>query len=1043
MKRNRRKQLKETHCSTGIVPAGTITGANDWIARVHWSPSGDAISAAARHSISVWEVPSGILRFRRLLEAFHVFNAAWSPDGQTIASTSNDGTVRFWNSQDGQLISSLKVAPSRAEKRLLDVRGFSWSPTGGTFATASDGGVLIWDTASHKLVSELKGSSSPITIEWSPNGKYVATSSYEGAVYVWRPDTAALVARFEGSCSPGLAWSPDSSRIAFGNRLQLNIWDLEKNRLLHVLEGHQTPIANVGFSNDGKLLASVDGRHGGTIAQQSRQTLIWSTETLGVVGSIRERSSGWYLFVPVAFSPTSVTLATSVGHDEEVQLWDVKELTTGRGITLKTVLYKNAKVALLGDSGVGKTGLGLVLSNKPFVATESTHGRHVWMLESGTTEIAPGRHEIRELVLWDLAGQPGYRLVHQLHLADVSLALIVFDARNELDPFSGIRHWHRALKQAKRHLKNTCKQILVAARIDRGPIGLSESRINALRDEIGIEVYVETSAKEGLGIPELANLVKTSVDWTSVPTVSSNSLFQSIRKFIAKEKDAGKILATRDELFTSFEKHRKENVVSLREEFNTCIDSLQTLGLVRTFSFGNFVLLQPEVLDTYASSIIFAAKDEPDGMGTIVEDVVRLGKFKIPSDKRIASQETEKLLLIAMIEDLVKYEIALREPANDGQLLVFPSQLTKENPDLPEPPGKALSISFDGLVLNIYATLVVRLSHSGIFERQEMWRNAVVFKTGASAHCGLFLTEIGDGRGTLTTFFDTNTPEQIRSQFEDYVETHVIQRGIPGSVVKSRAFVCPDPTCATPVSSIAVKRRMERGYTSIECNVCGQIISLAQPPTAPELRGTTAQIDRKAAARRLRDTAMISATGEMHTRNFGAWAGSKLTTLALVFTDVVGSTNLGLRVGDEQMGEIRRAHFSEGRDLIAKHKGYLVKTIGDSLMVAFRTAAEALNFVIAYQSNTGDDKIQIRAGIHVGPVDIDEEDAFGSMVNYAARVVSCAKGAEIWLSDRARADILLRKAKAHEALRWSAHKKILKGFNETQVLWSLQQTHPK
>jgi class 3 adenylate cyclase len=182
---------------------------------------------------------------------------------------------------------------------------------------------------------------------------------------------------------------------------------------------------------------------------------------------------------------------------------------------------------------------------------------------------------------------------------------------------------------------------------------------------------------------------------------------------------------------------------------------------------------------------------------------------------------------------------------------------------------------------------------------------------------------------------------------------------------------------------------------------------------------------------------MISATGEMHTKGFSRWAGSKLSTLALVFTDVVGSTSLGIELGDEQMGDIRRAHFRKGGSIIRRHKGYLIKTIGDSLMVAFRTATEALNFSMAFQKNTGDEKIQIRAGIHVGPVDIEDEDAFGSMVNYAARVVSCAKGAEIWLSDRAHADILLRKAKDHEALRWTEHKRTLKGFKQTQGLWSV------
>jgi hypothetical protein len=135
-------------------------------------------------------------------------------------------------------------------------------------------------------------------------------------------------------------------------------------------------------------------------------------------------------------------------------------------------------------------------------------------------------------------------------------------------------------------------------------------------------------------------------------------------------------LATKDELLGRFLKTWKMARAASREEFVASLDSLQRLGLLRTFSFGGLVLLQPEVLDSYASSIIFAAKDEPDGMGSVAEDSVRLGRFKIPTDKRIQDADQEKLLLIATIEDLIKHEIALREPASDGQLLVFPSQLT-------------------------------------------------------------------------------------------------------------------------------------------------------------------------------------------------------------------------------------------------------------------------------------------------------------------------------------------------------------------------------
>lgn len=103
----------------------------------------------------------------------------------------------------------------------------------------------------------------------------------------------------------------------------------------------------------------------------------------------------------------------------------------------------------MGDSGVGKSGLALVLSGQPFAPTESTHGRHVWPFDSQEVRSGPGRTDIRETLLWDLAGQPGYRLINQLHLDEVAVALVVFDARSETDPFAGVRHWDRALRQAR------------------------------------------------------------------------------------------------------------------------------------------------------------------------------------------------------------------------------------------------------------------------------------------------------------------------------------------------------------------------------------------------------------------------------------------------------------------------------------------------------------------------------------------------------------------------------------------------------------------
>src|SRR4030095_954009 len=118
------------------------------------------------------------------------------------------------------------------------------------------------------------------------------------------------------------------------------------------------------------------------------------------------------------------------------------------------------------DTGVGKSGLSLVLNDRPFSATESTPGRRVWAFDSKEVTIAPDLKQTRETLLWDLAGQPGYRVIHQFHLNEVAVALVVFDARSETDPFAGVAYWARALDEATRGFPLV--KFLVAARVDRG-----------------------------------------------------------------------------------------------------------------------------------------------------------------------------------------------------------------------------------------------------------------------------------------------------------------------------------------------------------------------------------------------------------------------------------------------------------------------------------------------------------------------------------------------------------------------------------------------
>ena len=168
------------------------------------------------------------------------------------------------------------------------------------------------------------------------------------------------------------------------------------------------------------------------------------------------------------------------------------------------------------------------------------------------------------------------------------------------------------------------------------------------------------------------------------------------------------------------------------------------------------------------------------------------------------------------------------------------------------------------------------------------------------------------------------------------------------------------------------------------------------------------------------------------------WAGASKATLAIVFTDIVSSAALGNKLGNRAMDELRRVHFRCAAELVDRYGGRVVKTIGDSVMAAFHAASDALDFASAVNCDPGDDRIQVRAGLHVGPVTVEENDVYGATVNYAARVVAAPQAAEIWLSNEAKSHVDQEGAPHQATLRWLNHTGLeIKGFPGKHILWSL------
>jgi hypothetical protein len=439
-----------------------------------------------------------------------------------------------------------------------------------------------------------------------------------------------------------------------------------------------------------------------------------------------------------------------------------------------------------------------------------------------------------------MAGQPAYRLIHQLHLNEVAVALVVFDARQAVgDPLAGVRHWARALRQARQREGADAARLaafLVIGRADVQGTPVSPERIETAKREWGFDGFFETSAKEGWGMEALANAVKGAIAWDALPSVSSPQLFEELKSFLIAQKSSGRVLATSDDLFRSFRSAHQDLAggPDLRANFEICVGRLENRDLVRRLSFGGFILLQPELLDAYASAMVLAAQSEEAGAsGSLAEEDILAGRFRMPLGERLPDQAQERLLVLATIQELLRHQLALREHSEEGPYLVFPSQFNRDWPDAPDPEGKWLTIRFEGPVQNIYATLAVRLAHSGAFttSRASMWRNAALFEADAGGECGLYLREFDDGAGELVLFSRrkdarAGTTPETRFRFEGFVRSHLGRNALAGTVTVQRLFVCGE--CGNAVPQPYVKMLRARGLQRFDCP-CGGKVLLVEP----------------------------------------------------------------------------------------------------------------------------------------------------------------------------------------------------------------------
>lgn len=118
----------------------------------------------------------------------------------------------------------------------------------------------------------------------------------------------------------------------------------------------------------------------------------------------------------------------------------------------------------------------------------------------------------------------------------------------------------------------------------------------------------------------------------------------------------------------------------------------------------------------------------------------------------------------------------------------------------------------------------------------------------------------------------------------------------------------------------------------------------------------------------------------------------------VMFTDIAGSTQSAVELGDQRWRRLLDDHDRLGRQIVDRYRGNLVKTTGDGILATFDGPGRAVRCALAFSSAARDIGVQLRTGLHTGEIEARGRDVGGVAVHAAARVMGQADPGEVLVS---------------------------------------------